>query len=138
MEASPIPKKENETSVLIIEDESFVLDVMVLALTRKGYKVNGVSDPLSALQLLDDHEYNIILCDMRMPHMSGIEFYQVVKETHQELLGRLIFMTGNTFYPGYQEFFRRTCVAVLPKPFSLPLLFSTLQQKMDLLSSKHG
>lgn len=135
MEASTPQKIENTANILIVEDESFVLDVMVLALTRKGYQVKGVSDPLSAIQLLDDHQYQLILCDMRMPHMSGIEFYRVVEENHQELLGRLIFMTGNTFYPGYQEFFKRTGVAVLPKPFGLPVLFSTLQQKLDLLNS---
>lgn len=138
MEASTPQIKENETSILIVEDESFVLDVMVLALTRKGYLVKGVSDARSALQLLENHQYHLILCDMRMPQMSGIEFYQAVAETHQELLGRLIFMTGNTFCPGYQEFFKRTGVVVLPKPFGLPVLFSTLEHKLELLNSAGG
>lgn len=128
--------EENSADILIVEDEVDVLEVMTHALTRKGFHVTGVDDPMEALLCLRSEQFDLIICDMHMPQMNGIEFYQELEKSNKELLPRLIFTTGDTYSSNYQNFFKFTQVTVLPKPFGLPLLFSTVQHKLEILNSE--
>jgi len=60
-------------SVLILDDEAHVLDVLVEHLTEEGYDCAGTTSPLESLDILQERSFALFLTDLRMPEMHGIE-----------------------------------------------------------------
>ncbi|KYO66893.1 sigma-54-dependent transcriptional regulator [Thermovenabulum gondwanense] len=68
-----------EFKVLIVDDEKEFVEVYTLLLKQKGYKVKGVTSPIEAIDILNDEYYPLIMVDLVMPEMDGIEFLKKVK-----------------------------------------------------------
>jgi CheY-like chemotaxis protein len=70
--------------ILIAEDEKALNDAYVMILKRAGYTVKSALDGLEALKITKNYEPDVILLDLRMPHMGGIDFLKAyhVKEEH--------------------------------------------------------
>jgi len=77
-------KKEPRLSVLIVDDEEDILNVLKFILTKEGYQVDTALDGKQALQLFKKGSYDIVLTDLRMPEMDGIELLQRIKEIRPE------------------------------------------------------
>ncbi|MBW2107302.1 MAG: sigma-54-dependent Fis family transcriptional regulator [Deltaproteobacteria bacterium] len=67
-------------NVLIIDDESSMRHMLSTVLEKAGYAVTDVPDAEQALSLLEDRQFDIILCDMRMPHMDGLAFLEEIAD----------------------------------------------------------
>ena len=76
--------------ILVVDDDSYVREATTEILIRKDYDVDTAPDAKTALQKLDDSEYDLILSDIRMPHMTGIELLEQarirVPDTHIVLM----------------------------------------------------
>ncbi|OQY89645.1 MAG: two-component system response regulator [Anaerolineae bacterium UTCFX1] len=66
-------------SILCIEDEAEMIDLMRLILSRKGYNVRGAFGGAEGLQMIRDEKPDLILLDLMMPDMDGWEVYQQIK-----------------------------------------------------------
>lgn len=75
--AKPAP---NGRKVLIIEDERFISELYVRALTQGGYKVDAIADGKEALAAAEKDEYDIILLDLMIPNLSGIDVLRALKD----------------------------------------------------------
>jgi CheY-like chemotaxis protein len=73
-------------------------------------------------------QYDLILCDLRMPGCTGAELYERLKIARPSLLRRLIMATGDTVSEDAAEFVRRTSCPVLQKPFELAELRTLVQR----------
>ncbi len=67
------------TKVLIVEDEVTLADAYRFALQKAGYEVFVAYDPVAGIELTKKHKPAVILLDMLMPEMNGIEFMQTIK-----------------------------------------------------------
>ena len=112
--------------VLIIDDEPNVKDVLAQALRKRGYQVDAVSNGTDGLELLAQSAYSHILCDIRMPGLTGVEFYQLLKAKDPELTGRIIFITGDTTNDFTRRFIDENNVHCLAKPFEMNELFQAI------------
>ena len=65
--------------ILIVEDEVHILRVMALWIERHGHKVLEANNGCAALQVLDDHVVDLIISDMNMPEMGGLEVLKEVR-----------------------------------------------------------
>lgn len=72
-------------SILVVDDDDLVLESLRMVLKEAGHKVRAVNSPRKALSLLEKGDYDLVITDMRMPEMSGIEFLEKVKEKDQGL-----------------------------------------------------
>ena len=81
--------------VLIVEDEEPVRRPMARYLTRKGAHVDEASDGAQALTLLRVQSADVILADLRMPRMGGIELFAQLEEERPELAARVLFLSGD-------------------------------------------
>ncbi len=76
--------------ILVVDDDSYVREATTEILIRKDYDVDTAPDAKTALQKLDDSEYDLILSDIRMPNMTGLELLeqarQRVPDTHIVLM----------------------------------------------------
>jgi CheY-like chemotaxis protein len=87
--------------------------------------------PRAALELLTvDSAFDLILCDLMMPGMTGMEFYAELSRTVPELAPRTVFMTGGAFTAGASKFLESVPNRRLDKPFSADTLRSTIAKLM--------
>ena len=112
------PPESKERSVLVVDDEELVTMLIDGILEGEGYNADFVSNGEEALSCIKRGSYNIIICDMKMPHMNGREFYTRVKEMDADLAGRMLFMTGD---PSAEtlDFINSTGNRFLSKPFKI-------------------
>ena len=81
--------------VLIVEDEEAVRRPMVRYLTRRGAEVDEAADGVEGLARLRAQPANVILADLRMPRMGGVELYAQLEEERPELAERVLFLSGD-------------------------------------------
>jgi DNA-binding NtrC family response regulator len=72
--------------------------------------------------------YALVVSDLRMPGINGIELYERLKAAQPEILRRLIFSTGDIVSEEAAAFVRSTDCVVLQKPFELATLRSTIER----------
>lgn len=78
--------------VLIVDDEQDVVVVLEEFLRLEGYEVSSATSPIEALEMIKKQKYHIIVSDIVMPKMDGIEFLTEVKK--YDALTQVIMMTG--------------------------------------------
>jgi len=105
--------------ILVIDDEVLLVDLLGHFLTKGGYQVDKVSDSQAGLSLLEEKQFDVIFLDIKMPQISGREFYQIVRERIPELSGRIVFVTGDVANRVTQSFIQSTGNICLKKPFTL-------------------
>ena len=66
--------------VLCIEDERFISELYVRAMTKGGYRVDAIADGQEALTAAQTNEYDIILLDLMIPNLSGIEILRTLRD----------------------------------------------------------
>ena len=103
---------------LVVEDEPDVSDTLRELLEREGYLVTTAQDGAAALMAIDQDDFDLILSDLRMPGISGPEFYARLQETKPTLLSRIGFVTGDTLGSSMADFLRASARPVLEKPFT--------------------
>lgn len=110
---------EPKHRILIVDDEPLILEMCVEFLTLEGYSVDTVRDARDALSKLDEHKYDMIISDMKMPFMGGVRFHELIRERHPELIERMIFITGDVLNTETKTFLENISNPCLTKPFSL-------------------
>ncbi len=66
--------------ILIIEDEVFIGELYTRALTKSGYEVTLIGDGTKALQAAETNVYDIILLDLMIPNVTGIEILRILRD----------------------------------------------------------
>ncbi|MBI5512943.1 MAG: PAS domain S-box protein [Deltaproteobacteria bacterium] len=125
---SPPPTPLTESlSVLVVDDEPLIGHV-VRRLLQPEHLVVLETDAPSALARLDAGErFEVILCDLMMPGMTGMDFHERLREKHPALLDAVIFMTGGAFTASAREFLERVPNPHLSKPFDVAALRKLLE-----------
>lgn len=107
--------------VLVVDDEPGILRVVQRVL--EDHEVVTAPDAAHAIAILQTNaSFDVVLCDVVMPGMSGIDFWAEMVLTHPVVAERIVFMTGGAPSPGDEEFLSSGAVEVLRKPFSFDLL----------------
>lgn len=112
--------------VLAVDDETLLLK----AYRRMLIDYHDVEVRGSATEALDllaaDQDFDVILCDLQMPGMSGAEFFCYVRELYPELSKRFLFITGGAFSPEARRFLEDSMPACINKPFGLDELLGLI------------
>jgi CheY-like chemotaxis protein len=120
---APAPARGSGSRVLIIDDEDAIRSSMRRYFERQGWEVEEASDGTIGLTKLlasrGGDSYDLIICDLKMPGLSGHEVHGWVSSSRPDLLGRLVFVSGDTASPEAAAFLNSTSCPVLEKPFEL-------------------
>ena len=92
--STPLPRLDG-LSVLVVDDEAAVGAVLVAALREAGAQARAMDDPEAALAWLLERGADVIVSDLRMPRMSGLEFYVQLRRRAPHLADRVLFSTGD-------------------------------------------
>ena len=112
--------------VLLVDDEPQVLSLLARGLEKFGHRVTCAADGTEALLKLSDTSVDVIVSDLMMPRMSGMELAESVATQYPALRRRFIVITGGAMTPAAEAFVRRNDVVVFPKPISLADLSSAV------------
>ncbi|MDP1822673.1 MAG: ATP-binding protein [Archangium sp.] len=122
-----LPVASRRATVLVIDDEPLVGKSISRML--RDHDVVVTADGNEALARLRDGELpDLVLCDLMMPGLTGMELYERLSEVREEVLPRLAFMSGGAFTPGAEQFVNSHPVTVLTKPFDRRTLDALVAQ----------
>ena len=122
------PKAEVERTgvgrMLVVEDELPIQAVLSRLFRTRGWWVDVASNGAEALSringsLAEGSAYTVILCDLRMPVLSGMEVHDVLQREQPALLERLVFLTGDIVGEEVRTFVDRTTCRILTKPLDI-------------------
>ena len=116
---------EERRSVLVIDDEPRVASAIQRLL--RAHAVTVTHSGAEALQRIQGGErYDVVLCDVLMPEMSGIDFFRALQQLGQGDEERIIFMTGGSM-PHFRNFIDSVPNRWLSKPFDTDALRQAVQ-----------
>jgi CheY-like chemotaxis protein len=117
-------------TILIVDDEPELLEILVEALERAGYRTDAVLNGADALRRLERQSYDLVVSDTRMPVMDGIELYRELERRFPELQRRIVFVTGDVLDAEKQRFLESTGMPILTKPFDLSEVRRVIRQRL--------
>ncbi len=130
--------------VLLLEDDAELTELLRDYLEKFHYEVVSVPNGVEGLKRVLEHDFDVIICDLVMPHLPGDMFYMAVERTKPHLAKRFVFMTGHRADPKWDIFVRRVSGVILWKPFQLFELLERIKlveaklQAEELTSAKRG
>ena len=107
------------TRVLVVDDEGPIVELIRQVLIEAGYEVDTAADGRRALEQAATTHYDLILCDWKMPGLTGREVYERLAATNPQAAANFIFITGDVINERTQGFLRQHDKQCLAKPFSL-------------------
>jgi signal transduction histidine kinase/ActR/RegA family two-component response regulator len=125
----PRPRGRPE-KILVVEDEPTVAHLIADVLGEEGHKVDTLLDSREALAMLERHEYDLVICDLKMPHLDGPGLYQALLRAGNPLQARLLFITGDTMSARTTEFLDSSGLPCLAKPFLVEELKQMVRQSL--------
>ncbi|OGW42966.1 MAG: hypothetical protein A2Y66_03075 [Nitrospirae bacterium RBG_13_41_22] len=133
-------------SILIVDDDELMRSFLLTVLIEEGYRVEGVSDGKTALVRFQSTVYDLVITDLRMPDMSGLELMNKAKKANPET--RWIIITAYGSIENAVEAMKAGASDYLTKPFQSPdelryvikrvLREAEAEQKISLLSEELG
>lgn len=113
---TPSALPQSIPTILVVDDEPSIGEGLRRLLSRT-YDVSAVGDGAAALDLMGRGAFDVVLCDVMMPRMSGMALYKRVVESFPDQADRFIFMTGGTFTAESRAFLDDVKQPLLEKPF---------------------
>lgn len=110
-------EKPRGCRILVVEDEPTVAELIADVLGEEGHVVDTVLDSREGLGMARARAYDLIICDLRMPHLDGRALYRQLAQEENPLQHRLIFVTGDTLTPRTVDFLQKCGLPYLAKPF---------------------
>jgi CheY-like chemotaxis protein len=117
--------------ILVVDDEPDVVDVLTKGLQRQGFHVIGFTDPQQALSNFERHKFDVVLTDIKMPNIDGIELYRRLRAIDSEVL--ICFVTTYEHFRNEFEltFSEEQVGCFILKPFTINKVVSTVARKME-------
>ncbi len=117
-------------SILVVDDEQVVLKSCERVLAPDGYQVSTTSSAKDALGLLDKNRYDLIITDLKMPEMDGLEFMKQVRTRNPDI--NIVVITGYPSQESIKESLSLRIIDYLPKPFSPILLQEVVNKAVEI------
>jgi len=118
----PVSNPQLRGKILIVDDEPRIAQV-VKDMIGTDHETSVVTTGTDALQLLmqepDETRYDLILCDLHMPEISGMDLHEKLAELRPAIAERMVFMTGGTFTERSRNFVSKVANAVIDKPIDI-------------------
>lgn len=115
--------------ILIIDDEKAIRKTLTEILSFEGYKIAEAADGEEGLKMFKEKNYDVVLCDIKMPRLDGIEFLQKAGETNPDI--PIIMISGHGNIETAVEAVKKGAYDYISKPPDLNRLLITIRNAMD-------
>ena len=123
---------KSKINLLVVDDERGLCAGVQEALRREGYAVDAANDARTALRLLHERLYNLVLTDVRMPDMSGLELFKEARHASRDTL--FILMTAYGTVESAVEAMREGAYDYLTKPLDMQRLRALVLKALEFQS----
>ena len=117
------------TRVLVVDDEPLVASAARRLLAR-AHEVQVAHNGRVALAMLEQGIFDAVLCDIMMPHMSGLELHAQLTAKRPDLARRMVFLTGGVFDGCAEQFLRDNAHGCMGKPFDPGALLALVAERI--------
>ncbi|MDY0132927.1 MAG: sigma-54 dependent transcriptional regulator [Desulforegulaceae bacterium] len=124
---SDTPKK-----ILIADDEQGIREFLEIILSRQNYEVETADSGINAIQAIDSFDFDLVLCDIRLGDISGIEVLKHVRKKNSDIT--VIMMSAYATTENAVEAMNNGAYDYLPKPFDNDDLLSALSRALEMRS----
>ncbi len=120
---------DDRARVLVVDDEKFIRDILADFLGMEGYVVRTAEDGASAIGELDRARYDLIISDLKMPRMGGLELLQEVSKAHPDTV--TVIMTGFGTVETAIDAMKRGAYDYILKPFKVEEIIHIVQRGLE-------
>lgn len=120
--------------ILLIDDDQLVLQTLAALLSSRGYTVEKARNGFEALDKIQSLEFHLVISDIRMPGMDGIELIQKIREINQERNQKSIpeiLITGYADENVYLRALKLKVTEYLYKPFDMDQFLQTVEKQIS-------
>jgi len=121
-------------SILVVDDEPVIARLIQKALV--DHDVTTAHDGREAVALMGQNAYDVILCDLIMPEMTGMDVYRAALQRATPLHDRIVFMTGGAFTQRARDFLESVPNLRIEKPFDLDYLERAIYEAADVVDPR--
>jgi len=125
------PRKSRGAKILVVDDEAAILTFLNRLLTEWGHSVETINNADTALEKLRTERYSLVLLDIKLPGMSGIELYHHIEEIAPALARRVMFVTGDVMQSATRSFLEKTGAPYITKPLDIEVLKKTINRALN-------
>lgn len=118
----------NRPRILVLDDEEIVRVSCKKCLIPEGYDVDVAANGVEGLSMTENNRYDVILTDLKMPDMDGMEFLVKVKERHPDT--KVIMITGYSTVEHAVKAMRIGAYNYIEKPFTPDALIEAVKEAM--------
>jgi len=130
-ELQPVVHSLELKAILVVDDDRQLASALQWILADENFLVDIAFDGEEAMLKVKAHEYDAVICDLKMPKLRGDEFYLKAKESRPSLTDRFIFITGFAADPHIALFFNQHDVKYLVKPFPISVLINCVKELLS-------
>lgn len=122
--------------ILVVDDEPIVGERLKACIEKDGHQVETFSDPAEALRRLETKDFDIVISDIRMGEIDGIQVMEKVFEKSRNVM--VIMITGYATLELARESLTKGAYDFIAKPFKLKEIRKTIQKAVDHLEQKQN
>ncbi|WP_455211479.1 hybrid sensor histidine kinase/response regulator [Kaarinaea lacus] len=133
-----MPSKNNDKTanqkfhLLVVDDNEMNRDLISLQLRKQGYQISVAASGYQALELLETQKFDLILLDIMMPGMNGLDMLLEVRKKHSLLSLPIIMVTADDLEESIIEALKRGANDYLVKPLNLPVAIARVKTQLTL------
>ena len=120
----------SDTQILVVEDEEGMREILELMLERMGYGVRLAPNGKSALTILEKNRFDLLLCDIRLGDITGLEVLKVARQKYPDTV--VIMISAYATTETAVEAMNLGAYDYVPKPFNMEELQQTIRKALDL------
>lgn len=126
---STLDGRPSSSKVLVVDDDPAVRETLELVLCCEGHDVITAASGRAAIEMLQNVDVDVVITDLRMADMDGLETLRALKARRLET--QVIVITGYASDETQSELLRCGAASIVRKPFSLEELFAAVQQALE-------
>src|SRR5499427_9579931 len=115
--------------ILVVDDEKVIREILADFLSMEGYVVHAVEDGVEAMKELHRRSYNLVISDLKMPNMGGLEL--IAKVTEESIPVLTVIMTGFGTVETAIEAMKKGAYDYILKPFKVEEVVHVVQRGLD-------
>lgn len=127
-------EKKSMEQILIVDDSAPTLEVLQRNLSSQGYMIFIAPGVVDAIKILDNAEIDLVITDLKMPHVSGLDLVRHIRENFVNT--EVIIITGYATIQGAVDAVKIGAEDYLPKPFTDEELYSAVEKALSKLAKR--
>ncbi|NPA15863.1 MAG: sigma-54-dependent Fis family transcriptional regulator [Deferribacteres bacterium] len=116
--------------ILVVDDEEKIRKILKVMLSLKGHRVDEAEDGLQALSMIKENAYDLVIADIKMPEMDGLELLEEIKRLDYPV--PVVFITAYATVDSAVEAMKKGAVDYISKPFDEERILLTVERALGI------